>query len=139
MTKNVDFESVKLTISHARSDREEFELVRTENGASVTYYCGFWHIRDDVKREECIIKRIEGGKELYDEICGLLCQFRVASWDGFNKGNKHVCDGSQFSFDAVINGKRIYASGENNYPRTYREFLAAIKDILDREEIKDED
>ena len=138
MLKTIDFESLKLTISNARSDRQEYELLRTERGASAAYYCGFWHIRDDVSREDCLIKRVEGGDELYGEICALLQNCKVASWDGFNKGNKYVLDGKQFTLDAIINGSKIHASGENNFPKTYRDFLAAIREIIDRDENKDE-
>ena len=136
--KEINFDTVTLSISHARSDVEEYELLKTENGARASFYEGFWRYKEDVDREDCLQKRVEGGKELYDEICGILRDCEVVSWDGFNKGNRHALDGSSFIFNAMINGNEIYASGENNYPRKFRDFISAVKALLDREKDNDE-
>ena len=47
-----------------------------------------------------------------------LCRRRgIASWNGFNKYNKYVCDGSGFSLSIqYADGKVLTAHGSNSFP-----------------------
>lgn len=56
---------------------------------------------------------------------------RIAEWEGFSKYNTMVLDGSGFSLEIVFNdGKHLYASGTNAFPRGYREFEDRIDEIF---------
>ncbi|MBP5455076.1 MAG: hypothetical protein J6Y37_01075 [Paludibacteraceae bacterium] len=57
-----------------------------------------------------------------------LCQaYDVKRWDGFNKSNKEVSDGSGFSFFAKFSdGSSVSAYGMNSVPDGYREFESQL-------------
>ncbi len=111
----------------------EYEWVKTLSGATLTKYEGAWQYDENTEREDCVAARIEGGQELYDEICRLLSENEVFAWDGFHKSNSDVLDGGGFSFSMTLDdGNVISASGTNAYPGGYREFVNGLSEILDR-------
>ncbi len=83
------------------------------------------------------------GKDVRDlrrsALCGaarivrLMNDCGVLSWDGFyGKHPKGVRDGTMFTFDATVNGeKRIRASGSQNFPKHFREFMDGLREILE--------
>ena len=123
----------KITIRETgfRAFEEEFELLHDEETTSLTLYCGAWHFNDNVAKEDCTVFRVIGGEELYEQLLLLLNTFHVGKWDGFHGSNPPgVCDGTMFEMQGVINGDVcLYATGSNNFPKGYHEFLAVLKEL----------
>ena len=125
------FESIVISEHRTAAETYEYELLRTESGARVSYYCGPWNFREDMDREDCLERRVEGGAELYERICSLAVSCRLVKWDGYHKAPKNVLDGGGFSFTAVMpDGRKLGGYGENAYPKGYREFMEAVRKIL---------
>ncbi len=86
----------------------------------------------DGYHEEDIMKS-EVDSDTLEEILSVLNQYHVSSWDGFNKVDKTVLDGSNFTFKVVTKeGKRVYATGYMKYPKNYREVINELTKIFDR-------
>ncbi len=65
-----------------------------------------------------------------ERIIKLLNECRLLAWDGFiGKHPKNVSDGIMFDLKAIINNKKISASGSENFPKHYREFTNGINEI----------
>lgn len=66
------------------------------------------------------------------DIIELLNRCGVIRWDGFyGKNPRGVRDGTMFRFSATVNGERkISADGSNNFPKHYRDFTAALREML---------
>ena len=118
------FESVLLHISGMRF-RSEYEILKKEDKAEISEY----EIRIVDRKDERVLQRqtmcdLETILKLFND-CKLL------SWDGF-VGNhpKGVTDGTMFTLEAILNGKRIYAHGSENFPRHYQELTDGICAIL---------
>ncbi len=66
-----------------------------------------------------------------NEILKLINDCNILSWDGFSGAHPlGVKDGIMFSFKAVINGVSIRASGSENFPKHYRDFVNAVYEML---------
>ena len=73
-----------------------------------------------------------------DTVLELLNKCRILSWDGFNGPHpKNVKDGIMFTLKATVNeGKKIYATGSQNFPKHYRDFrdgLNALSEVKNNE------
>ncbi|MBQ3934958.1 MAG: hypothetical protein II715_03990 [Clostridia bacterium] len=56
---------------------------------------------------------------------------RIACWDGYQKYDPNVCDGSGFSvYYRFGDGKSVSASGMNAFPDGYADFTAAVEEIF---------
>ena len=78
-------------------------------------------------------KRIVEMKALCDKerILKLLNDCDILSWDGFvGKHPKNVQDGIMFTLNGTVNGRHIYATGSENFPKHYREFENGLSEIL---------
>ena len=64
----------------------------------------------------------------------LLNRCRILKWDGFSgKNPPHVLDGTMFEFTATVNGgRKIRASGSNNFPKDYHDFTGALYRMLNQ-------
>ena len=67
-----------------------------------------------------------------DDVLKLFNDCRLLSWNGFDGPHpRGVCDGIMFTFKASVNdGKKIYASGSQNFPRHYRDFTNGLYNLL---------
>lgn len=66
-----------------------------------------------------------------EKINQLYLDMHIAAWDGFDKTNTMVCDGSGFSFSLTFeDGKHLNAQGTNAFPDGYREFTDALEKLL---------
>lgn len=131
--KIYSFELIALSLSGMRI-MEEYEIIRCGNKAQLSRYTVMYSGGEDRRRLE---QRAETD---CDEIIALLNDCAVLKWDGFyGKNPPSVLDGTMFSFRAEINdGRKIRASGSNNFPKHYRDFTNALYDILRRDEEKNE-
>ncbi len=123
----VSFEIVTLHTSGMRYTGET-EIVMKDGKAEVSQY-GIRYSQDEDRR--VLEKRAVCGAE---EILKLLNDCKLLSWDGFHGPHpKGVLDGTMFTLNATVNeGRRIYASGSENFPRHYRDFTDGLYNILRR-------
>ena len=87
-------------------------------------------------RDECELELSARCKSA--AITDLLNRCSVMSWDGFCGANpRGVRDGWQFTFTAEVNGgRRLYATGSNNFPKHFRDFTNALNDMIRDQEDK---
>ena len=76
----------------------------------------------------------EGFADALEKLCA---GHRVDRWNGFDKINKHVLDGSGFGLTVeYADGRRIAASGSNACPRGYGDFVGPMRELFRPEEEK---
>ena len=92
------------------------------------------------KYEECPEDEkieVEVDKKYIDSLVDLFNKYNVSKWDGFNKSDKYVLDGTSYSFKVVTKDDvKVYASGYMKYPKNYREVINKMIEIFD--EINDQ-
>lgn len=120
-----NLEVVTLRVSTMRNVAE-YEIVMKDGKAEVSRYSiRFTHSED----ERVLEKRVE-----VDETYALklLNDCGVLSWDGFHGSHpRGVTDGTMFNLHATVNGgKKIYATGSQNFPRHYRDLTDGLYEIL---------
>ena len=62
----------------------------------------------------------------------LMNKCRLLSWDGYHgKHSKGIKDGTNFILKATVNeGKEIYATGSQRFPRHYGDFRDGLREML---------
>lgn len=84
---------------------------------------------DGVSDEDALT--IEVDRDLTQRIEAVFEQFKLKKWDGFDGCARNVLDGDSFSFSARFDdGKSISAGGYMQYPKNYREVLAAFDGLF---------
>ena len=116
--------TVSLSITGMRS-HTEYEAVCDGTSVELSEYCGF--ICSDESRR--LMARTVCDSEAFVR---LLNECGVPGWDGFQgKHPKFVKDGEMFSFEAVVDeGRRIRASGSENFPRGFHELRRGLAELL---------
>ena len=138
--KITDFEIVTLTEHGTAALTDEWEIQKTPAGAKFVYYSGPWEFHDDVTREDCVKKVVEGDETFYQDLLKVLTDCKLSAWDGFRKSNKGVLDGTMFSLKAVINGgETVSASGSNAYPTGYRDLKEVFYNLASYGTIRGEE
>ena len=119
------FEVVTLRVSTMRFVAE-YEIVMKDGKAEVSYYS----IRFTQSEDERVLEKRVAVDEA--EALKLLNDCGVLSWDGFHGAHpRGVTDGTMFNLHATVNGgKRIYATGSENFPRHYRDLTDGLYEIL---------
>ena len=118
------FEYVILRLSGMRFTNE-YEILKKEDVAEISQY--------EIRYNKDVDERILEKQVLCEEetILQLFNDCKLLSWDGFvGKHPKGVSDGIMFTLEAVLNDRKIYAHGSENFPRHYREFVDGINDLL---------
>ncbi|MBQ7670990.1 MAG: hypothetical protein IJS45_09765 [Clostridia bacterium] len=119
------FEIVTLHTSGMRHVTD-YEIVNRGENAIFSKYSVVYRDSEKVrllqKRAECSAKRA----------LKLMNKYRLFSWDGFHgKRPKGIKDGTDFIFKATVNeGKELYATGSQRFPRHYRDFKDGLNDLL---------
>ena len=68
--------------------------------------------------------------ETLDQARRVLETYDVASWAGFRGSNPNVLDGYSMSFQVeFVDGSRIEAFGENNFPKNYHDVFSELNDL----------
>ncbi len=76
-------------------------------------------------------------QETIDKLVEIFTEYNVSSWDGFDRVDQYVLDGSSFSFKVVTKDKKtISAHGYMKYPNNYFKVISEISDIF--EELDDD-
>ena len=128
--KAESFDSISIGIVADIAATMEYEVLRTDSGAQVSYYIIPWS-DEDTPKDEFLQQRAEGGEELYEQLLDLVNECDVKSWDGFSGYDPDVLDGSSATINAVIDGEEISAHGNNSFPEGYSDFVRALRKILD--------
>ena len=81
------------------------EVTKTQKGAALSKYTR-WTYWDSDKQEEIeekqIIREMEAGQDMYDQIAAEAGKYGAASWDGFSESDPNVLDGETFRFEAEL-------------------------------------
>ena len=119
------FSEIKLRLSGMRVT-EQYEILLSGDKAEVSLYFLSYENREEKNNLQ---KRATVSES---EMLDILNQCDVLKWNGFSgKNPPHVLDGVMFRFTAVVNdGRKIIADGSNNFPKHYREFTAALRNML---------
>lgn len=117
------FEHITIRIMGMRQTIE-YEVLMKDRSVEVSRY--------GIRYEDGKDKRIVELKNTCEKerILKLMNECDLLSWDGF-KGEhpKGVLDGTMFNMDAIINSKKIHASGSENFPKHYHEFTNELFQI----------
>ncbi len=121
------FSEIKLRLSGMRVT-EQYEILLSGDKAEVSLYFLSYENREEKYNLQ---KRATVSES---EMLDILNQCGVLKWNGFSgKNPPHVLDGVMFRFTAVVNdGRKIVANGSNNFPKHYREFTAALRNMLNK-------
>ncbi len=119
------FSEIKLRLSGMRVT-EQYEILLSGDKAEVSLYFLSYENREEKYNLQ---KRATVSES---EMLDILNQCGVLKWNGFSgKNPPHVLDGVMFRFTAVVNdGRKIVADGSNNFPKHYREFISALRNML---------
>lgn len=80
---------------------------------------------------ELFVGELSADAEFLQELSALTGSYNLSKWDGFNKRNPHVSDGTGFKLDVCFdNGTGISASGGNSFPEGYGDASRAIDDLF---------
>ena len=125
MENIVSFEIITLRESGMRGICE-YELTPEDGKAKVAFYFLRWNGREDerILSESAVVDM--------DEAVALLNKSNILSWDGFRgERPKGLLDGIDFRFTANVNGgKKVTASGSENFPKGYRTFTNGLYEML---------
>lgn len=119
------FDMITLRMSGMRFVTEH-EIVMRDGKAEVSLYgIRYGQNKDERILEERTVCDQSIVLELLND-CGLL------SWDGFHGSHpKCVKDGIMFTLKATVNdGKTIYATGSENFPKHFRDFTDGLYKLL---------
>lgn len=80
-----------------------------------------------------IIMKSKINNDQVNALYNILKKYHVEKWNGFNKENNHILDGSSFRFDLVTkDNKKISASGYMKYPKNYEKVIKELGTIFDQ-------
>ena len=117
------------------------EVTKTQKGAALSKYTR-WTYWDSDKQEEIeekqIIREMEAGQDMYDQIAAEAGKYGAASWDGFSESDPNVLDGETFRFEAELeDGTMLHAYGSNAFPDGYRAMVKYLEDIMEAGPVTD--
>lgn len=96
----------------------------------VAFREGKYYLMDD----ETPLRELDAA--FISELDDIISDHKLETWNGFRGSNPYVLDGEGFSLELeYANGKRVYASGENNFPDGYHSAVNAIEELFTREEM----
>ena len=65
-----------------------------------------------------------------EQLGEVMGAYHVDRWDGFDKKNKHVMDGSNFYLSITLaDESTISAHGSNSFPENYSDVLSVIRSL----------
>ena len=141
--EGVGFESIVISQNFCTAEDHVYELTRTDSGVHIANYTKreFYssktnHFETDIN----MIRELDAGMDVYNDLVQLAATYDIASWDGFSGNNPDVLDGSSFNMSAVLaDGSEIEASGTNKFPSGFRDFVSAIKDYAEAQDLDSAD
>lgn len=69
-----------------------------------------------------------------DKINNIFEKYHVKSWNGFNKSDSGVLDGTSFTFELQISDNQsVKASGYMKFPSHYHDVIGELEDVLEKD------
>lgn len=112
-----------------------------QHGASLADECYLFKLTKDGDSVRLYAEELfSGGRivdtmiedDVLDQLGELMGTYHVDRWDGFDKNNKHVMDGSSFTLSVTLaDGSTISAHGSNAFPDNYSEVSDAIRTMYE--------
>ena len=91
-----------------------------------------WYHSECLGTQESLVDK-EIDKSKLEELKGIINESKVYKWDGFNKSNSNVMDGSGFTLAVhYANDESISAHGYMRFPSNYSEVKGKLLDFLDK-------
>ena len=122
--EKVDLSITKFSFRHNGMRRDHiytYGAEKTPNGTLLTL--SLWA---GSKVTETVIK-----EPLLEELTELAAKYNLKKWDGFDRTNHEVMDGSGFQLSATYSdGTVIEAEGSNSFPNGYRDFKDSLHEIF---------
>ena len=135
----MDFKSFKLVQTDMTAQRRVYEGYKTENGVHLEYYISTEMWDDKTSGNvECrdTIRKIDGDEKLFQKLCAVFGNYKIAEWAGFRGHNSQVLDGTGMSFEAVLaDGTQVNANGINSFPKNYSSFAQELCKLITTEKI----
>ncbi len=79
-------------------------------------------------------KTFDLDKRTVNKIVKIFDKYHVNRWDGFDKNDPNVLDGTSFMFNLKLDdNKTISASGYMKFPNNYHEVINELSDILEKD------
>ena len=70
--------------------------------------------------------------DVNQKVMEIINKYDVLSWDGFDKDNRWVLDGEDFTFKLVLSdGTDVYATGSNKFPTNYRNVFSELEALFE--------
>ena len=111
----------------------------SSDGRSISNYANYKVICDN----ECFLEtkpyglydddviRVKVDDDTISKIISILQEYHVEEWDGFDKVDRHVLDGTTFSFYLTTKeNQKISAHGYMKYPKNYSQVIEKLEDIF---------
>ena len=116
---------VALSFTQSSSPRgDQYTYVFKQEGDGVLFLYTSLLFTDD---EE---KSVPADGAVLGKLTDLYRSLRLAEWDGFNKSDRSVLDGTDFSLSVTFaDGKTLYAAGSNAFPERYGTFRDELEKI----------
>jgi len=122
---------------------KEIESIKTLNMRSNSGFANFYTFYSIECNNKCFVRvinthpntagnySVEISEKDVNKIVKVLQKYNVKSWDGFDKSDKYVLDGSSYSFDLTTKeGLKVSAKGYMKYPDGYHEVISEIEKII---------
>ncbi len=118
--------SLTFSVSESpRGDRYICTLRETEDGA-VFLYTSLLFTKDEEKS-------FPADGAVLSELTDLYRSLRIAEWDGFDKSDRSVLDGTDFTLSITFrDGKTLHAAGSNAFPQNFAAFRREMEEIARR-------
>ena len=128
--KIISFTEIKLRISGMQVG-EVYEVICRDGKAEISSY---WLSYENGTEQYNLNKRAAAPES---DVVDILNKFKILKWDGFyGKNPPYLLDGTMFDFTALVNGgRKISASGSNNFPKHYRDFIEALNALLTKNKV----
>lgn len=87
---------------------------------------------------ECrnVVRAIDADESVFQNLCALFGNYRIAQWAGFRGHDSQALDGSGMCLEVVLaDGTEIDARGTNRFPKNYSSFVQELCKLITTEKI----
>lgn len=135
----MDFKSFQLVQTDMTAQRRVYEGYKTENGVHLEYYISteMWDDKTSGNVEcRSVVRAIDADESVFQKLCALFGNYRIAEWAGFRGHDSQALDGSGMCFEVVLaDGTEINARGTNSFPKNYSSFTQELCKLITTERI----
>lgn len=135
----MDFKSFQLVQTDMTAQRRVYEGYKTESGVHLEYYISTEMWDDKTSGNvECrnVVRAIDADESVFQKLCALFGNYKIAEWEGFRGYDSHALDGSGMCLEVVLaDGTEINAQGTNRFPKNYSSFAQELCKLITTERI----